>query len=484
MGYIKKSLQLINKKLDEGTELPVKWDEFIKDASKSENILIKSKNKHLYCTNCKKEYKYSHKLKQVLKCPFCHQELEVKNWNIKNLTYKKNLILVERVNEEYILRIFELRSIYSDKDFERTVVEYGRHFINENLDCIRQNVCSAMGSYHVNHNIDMAYSVKKWRSLDSYWKSLSTSGKVYHYNLKEIFKNTPYQYSQVWELAKHMNYVDIGRIIRYEISYKSFELLVKAKLYKLACTAREYFKTGTFENRFGVSKEFYPFMKKHNIDGKELERLRLLKQADIKKVKYLTQYSVDTLEDIQKYINLDKFITYSKKIKHFDIYTFRDYLRFCKSLGFNMKDKKILFPRTGNELNKKHDELEKQYEIKKDELLNKNIKKRFNNLKVNEYQSGGFIIKPADNMKSLVDESKQQNNCVRTYAEDYANSKCDIYFMRLVKNPKKSLVTVEVRNNKVVQSRIKNNQSPTKLQLDFLNKWELTILSKGQKVDI
>lgn len=48
--------------------------------------------------------------------------------------------------------------------------------------------------------------------------------------------------------------------------------------------------------------------------------------------------------------------------------------------------------------------------------------------------------------------------------------------MRDIKNKKKSLVTVEVRNNIVVQSRIKNNRSPNENQLKFLNIWEQNIL--------
>lgn len=39
--------------------------------------------------------------------------------------------------------------------------------------------------------------------------------------------------------------------------------------------------------------------------------------------------------------------------------------------------------------------------------------------------------------------------------------------MRSVDKPKKSLVTVEVKNNKVVQSKIKDNATPTDKQLQF-----------------
>lgn len=478
MGYIKKSLQEINRILDEERELPKYWNKFIEESSKSENILIKSAKNHLYCTNCQKEYKYITPPKKTSICPFCHQNLEVKNWNIKKVEYKKNLILVDNVNDNYVLRLFELCSIYQNKEWERSVVEFGRHFLKEDKDVIKENVCTAMGSFYVSHGL-AKYSINKWRAVDSYWRRLSKCGKVYHYNLKELFKGTKYQYSQLWDLAKNMEWLDMAKILRYEINRTCFELLIKAKLYNLACESSKFDKSGSFENRFGISKEFYPFMKKHNINCKELERLKILKQQNIRKIRYLTIYSVDLLEEIQKYINLDKFIMYSKKIKNFDEYTYRDYLRFCKHLGFNMKDKQVLFPRTKKELDKKHDELEKQYEIKKDEVINESIKKRYEELKKNIFHDNQFIITPAATINSLIDESKQQNNCVRTYAEKYSNGECDIYFARLLKCPENSLITVEVRDNKIVQSRLKNNKPVEENQEKWLNDWCQNILNKA-----
>ena len=60
--------------------------------------------------------------------------------------------------------------------------------------------------------------------------------------------------------------------------------------------------------------------------------------------------------------------------------------------------------------------------------------------------------------------------------EDYAKGKKDIYFMRLASNQNKSLVTIEVKDNKIVQKRIKNNDTPTSEQNRFLNLWENKIL--------
>ena len=81
-------------------------------------------------------------------------------------------------------------------------------------------------------------------------------------------------------------------------------------------------------------------------------------------------------------------------------------------------------------------------------------------------------------MDALIDESSQQNNCVRTYADRIASGKCDIYFMRLVSDQNKSLVTIEVKNKKVVQKRTKHNGNTTLEQDKFITNWERKILNK------
>ena len=180
------------------------------------------------------------------------------------------------------------------------------------------------------------------------------------------------------------------------------------------------------------------------------------------------------LEEIAKYISLNRFIKYSKMHhKNVKIYLYKDYLRFAKSLGFDLKNKRYAFPKN---LKEEHDKLAAQYDIKKNEIIQNAIIKRGKELIKNQYKNKNFIILPAPSLEALINEGKQQNNCVRTYAEKYAESDCDIYFMRDINKPKKSLVTIEVKNNSVVQSRIKNNDDPNKKQLEFINKWEQEVL--------
>lgn len=85
----------------------------------------------------------------------------------------------------------------------------------------------------------------------------------------------------------------------------------------------------------------------------------------------------------------------------------------------------------------------------------------YKQLKQNTYSNKKYIVMPAESFISLEDESTQQNHCVRNYAEKYAKGKCDIYFMREASTPNKSLVTIEVKERKIVQSRTKNKEIHT-----------------------
>ena len=58
------------------------------------------------------------------------------------------------------------------------------------------------------------------------------------------------------------------------------------------------------------------------------------------------------------------------------------------------------------------------------------------------------------------------------YAQRIINHECQIYFMRKKNNPLKSLVTIEVANNKIIQARVKYNKLPDDEIRKILTKWE------------
>ena len=48
--------------------------------------------------------------------------------------------------------------------------------------------------------------------------------------------------------------------------------------------------------------------------------------------------------------------------------------------------------------------------------------------------------------------------------------------MRKNETPDKSLVTIEVKDGKIAQSKLKNNADPNDTQKKFLQKWEKEVL--------
>lgn len=288
----------------------------------------------------------------------------------------------------------------------------------------------------------------------------------------------------LWEMLKHVRYVNFERLMESARYNPSMEFLIKLKLYNLALAANKINLSRNFEKRFGVNKELYPFMKKHNITFEQLEILRLYKKPNIRVLNHLLKnYREYILSDLCQYTTIDRLLQYEKlQGGKIDLHMYVDYLENASLLGFDLKNKKYLFPEN---LKESHDKLVEQVRIYRNQIFTEAILRRYNELSKNIYKSEEFIIIPPKNEQEFISEASQQGNCVYTnYYEKHANGLSDIYFMRSVKNINKSLVTVEVRKNKVVQSRIKGNLNPNENELKFLQEWENKILQKNSSVKV
>ena len=99
-----------------------------------------------------------------------------------------------------------------------------------------------------------------------------------------------------------------------------------------------------------------------------------------------------------------------------------------------------------------------------------NFSKRVNHKMDFRYKDWAVIY--PDSTQDIKDEAVQQNNCVASYIQSVIDGKCDILFLRKIGTLNKSLVTVEVRDGKVVQCRRKYNWECTPEELDVLNRYE------------
>ena len=482
MGYIKKAHREILQILDNRSSLPNGWNEFVDKQAVYHNLIIKSAKNKCFCTNCKSYFISKKKVNQEVRCSNCHNRYLIKRSNLKYQEFKDYLSILDKVNNTFVIRYYELKTVI-DAMHKRhsSVVEFAREMVADNRYrelYINERVSKCQQHIHIYHENGYYINDKKWRQYTRGY-SLIDYSIVFPNNIKKLLKDTEYKYSCIWDIAKHSTYIDLLRLLKEKEQMPIVEMLCKMKLYNLAQKTHEFKNFGSFQKIFGISKDYYDFMKKHNITYTQLKILRLLKEKNIRKIHYLENYvsyvsNTTNLEEIAEYISLNRFIKYSKMCREkVDTYLYSDYLRFAKLLGLDLKNNKYAFPK---DLEIEHDKLSKQYKVQCNKLMKKAIIKRGKELSINKYQNNKFIIFPALTVESLKDESKQQNNCVRTYAEKYAAGTCDIYFMRDIRKPKKSLVTIEVKNNKVVQSRTKNNKSPDKKQLAFINKWEQKVL--------
>ena len=455
---IKEQIDVINSYVDNYINSK-EFKTFVKNQKKY--ICIKKKN-NAYCSKCMSEFKTSCKVNSYVKCPNCREKLLVKRTT--NYVDKDYFMYLIKFNDKYIIRNYEIVNTYSNstKSMKFIITEYARQVINPDgtlgMKIMINNMRRNIGGYwYINYF-----------EKTQYWKPeyyISTFGKCFvdkntletkYYDPKEIFDNAE---------------VDVCDILR-GINKNSYtlEILTKAKLYNLTFFYYK-FKVGKFEDVFKLDRSYLPFMIENNIIYEELRILQKIKIKDYELIKYFTD--VCNLDELLKYCKPYDLIKYN--IKNKNEYIYGDYLNMAKYMKMDMKDKAVLYPKN---LKEEHDKLQCRVEVRKNKKIQKDIRKRYKEIVGNTFQDSKFIIFPAKNIEELVDESQQQKNCVNSYAERIASGKCDIYFMRLVSNQSHSLVTVEVRNKKVVQSFIYDNDPIDKQQASFLRKWENKILNK------
>ena len=88
-----------------------------------------------------------------------------------------------------------------------------------------------------------------------------------------------------------------------------------------------------------------------------------------------------------------------------------------------------------------------------------------------KYENKNFLIRPVESHKELIIESKILDHCVRTYAERVALHKTMIFFVRKQECVDDPFVTLELKDNKIVQCRGKRNTRPSDEVVSFVNAW-------------
>ena len=97
------------------------------------------------------------------------------------------------------------------------------------------------------------------------------------------------------------------------------------------------------------------------------------------------------------------------------------------------------------------------------------------------WQYKGYTVIVPQTPQDIKDEAVQQHNCVASYINDVINGRCQIVFLRYKAEPEKSLVTVEVKGDRVVQALQTYNQPLTKEQKDIIDHYETYLDERKMK---
>ena len=195
-------------------------------------------------------------------------------------------------------------------------------------------------------------------------------------------------------------------------------------------------------------------------------------------------YSISTLLKDHR-IGAERFIGYFEKqkkllkIKAGEVLNFySDYLKMVKELRMP-KTESVLFP---TDVKKEHDRLMK---IKTDRIYdeqNKMLKKRVKILEMLCYEEKEFIIRPLKNADEFLKESSILNHCVKTYINDCANGKTNIFGIRRAESPDVPYFTLELSNNGTVTHNLgKSNCHPPKEVKAFVKRWEKKVIEKNKQ---
>lgn len=428
-----------------------------------------------YCSNCDKNYK---ELKYD-STQYFNVIDNVYSFNKLNYSVERYYFVFDVVDGEVILySIKEVNSGYIYTSFHRSVLSIeNAYWICEDsiVDLLnnRRTYYSDIDTQTSNRVFDFLFiDFDLDTNIDDDYMYRRT---LYVDNL-DILKDTIYKYTNIWDAKDFLRDFDfrILNLTYIPLRFKQFEYLIKYKLYNLAFTASHLLNGKTFKERFGVEKEFLFYMQNINIDYYELLGLQLTKCRNrflIGCVGNSYEFAKELFELVS--LNMNEFAKFLERFAINRIPEYYDYINMAREMGYDLSNKKVLYP---DNFMQEHDRLYIQYGVLSNPEIVNNIITVSNVSKFNIYEDEKYIIFPADTIESMIDEGSQQHNCLRTYISSYSNNLCQIYFMRLKKEKTKSFVTIEVRNNKIVQARAKFNDEPSKEIMNILKKWEKTLL--------
>ena len=127
---------------------------------------------------------------------------------------------------------------------------------------------------------------------------------------------------------------------------------------------------------------------------------------------------------------------------------------------------------------KNFNRLKEEFDKEEFEKIREKNKKRL------EFKCGDYAVYYPKDAEAIKDEAIQQNNCVASYIKRVLDGTCFIVFLRKKEEPEKSLITVEVRGDKVVQYEGKYRRGLNLEEQVVMDKYKEILVKRTQKLKV
>lgn len=298
------------------------------------------------------------------------------------------------------------------------------------------------------------------------------------YNIGTILNRVPLysNYEQLFS-AGIDEILDGGHKFKYTINDipKALIKLCKTRQIKLSNNLMEYYKRNPDAHLLAYSLEYM------SLDDEDIYKIWSTDNYD---------YDRDTGYHYWSYFNklLDEYeytakplLLYIDQLKTFEalddvryiIKELYDYANMMKTISTKFDKYPRHFLTTHKIACRNYERLKKEFS---EEIFKSRIDKSL------EFSYKGYQFIYPDSTDDIKQEAVQQNNCVASYIDKVIDGKCHILFLRKKDKLKESLVTIEVRNNHIVQARRRFNDPVTPEDQEVIDKWNEKFSDKEKKV--
>lgn len=357
---------------------------------------------------------------------------------------------IEERNNLLLNRVFCFQ-LYGLRGHEATMREISRRY--ENGKTVYSNIATSyfgIGTRYVSDDYNDPYDMH-----ESGWSP--STARIVDKNRKALFEE-PYQYFNEDEwIAKYPycawdNYKGHKSFFVYLSKYRAnpkTELLVKAGYSNFVGSTMLNTNGKTFKEIFKVKQDFAEeYLKSGTVtdlkylranewitDSKVYDNFKLIKNREyvnpFEKKYYGNRNDNPLTDDEIKYLSHNGG----------NYYSYKDYLRFAKELGYPMEEARYHYPKN---IKKAHDEAEKKIKDIKDKKKDEQIAELSKACQGYSFEQDGYTIFPLTCAEDLINESKGLHHCVRTYVDDVARHESLILFVRKSDNKDTPFVTVEL----------------------------------------